>query len=85
MIAGCRWWMSASAGQAPIVMMAKDSRDSPSLLQRSHRAANDSGAPSASVRKKGYLPCPARCHSNHPLAGTRHRRERNASPNEGLV
>ncbi len=68
-------------------MMAKDSKDSPSLLQYSHSAANDSGDPSASARKKGCLPCLVRCHSNHPLAGSKckHRRERNASPNKGLV
>ena len=30
------------------------------------------------------MPCPVRCHSNHPLAGTRHRRERNAASNDGL-
>ena len=77
--------MSARAEEAAVVMTAKDSKDSPSLLERSHSAANDSGDPSASARKKGCLPCPVRCHSNQPLAGTRHHREGNASTNEGLM
>ena len=82
MITGCRRWMSASAGAVAVVMTAKDSKNSPSLLHRLHSAANDSGA---SASKKGCLPCPICCYSNHPLAGTKHRRERSASPNDGLV
>ena len=35
---------------AAVVTMVKDSRDSPSLSQRSQSAANDSGEPSASAR-----------------------------------
>ena len=77
--------IAASRGAVAVVMIVKDSKDSPSLLQRSDRAANDSGDPSASARKKGCLPRPVRCHSNHPLAGTKHLRERNASLNDGLV
>ena len=43
--------MFASPGEAAVVMIVKDARDAWPLFQHSHRAANDSGDPSARAKK----------------------------------
>ena len=68
MIAGCRWWRSASAGDATVVGIVKLSIASPSLSQRSHSPANDSGSSLSAVMPYGCFPLPS---FGHHLVGNR--------------
>lgn len=82
-IDGCRSWISLSASVAGQVRIVNDQTGSAPLFQISHKPAKENGSPPSDIHQGCFTP-PTRCHSNHPFAGTRHRRRRNASRNEGF-
>ena len=76
-----RSWMSASGPTASVVTTVVEISGSAPFSGRhvSHSPASASDAPEGSVMKNGVLraclPVPSRRHSNHPSAGSRHRRD----------